>query len=404
LGAPTLAIFRKAIMQRPNSKTVWLLTAGAFFAFFLFGFSDNLKGPVLPALLQDMDFNYALGGTILMGIYVGFMTATLASGFLADAFGQKVVMVLAGITLALGVAGLMTLNSALGLTAAMASLGFGMGSLELGCNALIVSLHREKKGRYLNLMSVMHGMGSMLAPLYAGWMLSGGQSWREVYRWDLALIAPLTLYFLLVRFPRKMMSDTAKLNFRQLGATAFSSRMKAFYAAILLYVAIEIGIASWVVEFLQKVHGQSVARSTQALSIFFGLIMLGRFVGSFIIEKLGYLRSILIAGLAGSACVALSLLGPPQLAFLLPASGFFLSIIFPTITAAASGSQTENMNTILGLLFTFAGLGGIAGPWLVGIASDLGGLQFGFSLNLVFGLLMVAVVVVLMRLKAEEAN
>lgn len=391
-------------MQKPSSKTVWLLTAGAFFAFFLFGFSDNLKGPVLPALLQDMDFNYALGGTILMGIYAGFMTATLATGFLADAFGQKVVMVLAGITLALGVAGLMTMGSALGLTAAMAFLGFGMGSLELGCNALIVSLHRADKGRYLNLMSVMHGMGSMVAPLYAGWMLSGGQSWREVYRWDLALIAPLTLYFLLVRFPRKMAGESTKLNFRQLGATAFSTRMKAFYAAILLYVAIEIGIASWVVEFLQKVHGQSVARSTQALSIFFGLIMLGRLVGSFFIEKLGYLRSILIAGLAASACVGFSLLGPPQLAFLLPVSGFFLSIIFPTITAAASGNQAENMNTILGLLFTFAGLGGIAGPWLVGIASDLGGIQFGFGLNLVFSLLMVAVVVVLMRMKAKDTS
>jgi FHS family glucose/mannose:H+ symporter-like MFS transporter len=391
-------------MQKPTSKTVWLLTAGAFFAFFLFGFSDNLKGAVLPALLQDMHFNYALGGTILMGIYAGFMTATLATGFLADAFGQKVVMVLAGITLALGVTGLMTLNSALGLTAAMACLGFGMGSLELGCNALIVSLHREKKGRYLNLMSVMHGMGSKLAPLYAGWMLSGGQSWREVYRWDLVLIAPLTLYFLLVQFPRKLGGESARMNFRQLGATAFSNRMKAFYAAILLYVAIEIGIASWVVEFLQKVQGQSVTRSTQALSIFFGLIMLGRFVGSFFIERFGYLRSILIAGLAASACVALGLFGPPQLAFLLPASGFFLSIIFPTITAAASGNPAENMNTILGLLFTFAGLGGIAGPWLVGIASNLGGIQFGFGLNLVFGLLMVVVVAVLMRIKPEGAS
>lgn len=390
-------------MHKPSTKTIWLLTIGAFFAFFIFGFSDNLKGPVLPALLDDMNFNYSLGGTILMGIYAGFMAATLSTGLLADAFGQKVVMILAGVALALGVAGLMTLQSALWLTAAMALLGFGMGSLELGCNALIVNLHPEKKGRYLNLMSVMHGMGSMLAPLYAGWMLAGGQSWRNVYRGDLVLIGPLIVYFVVVRFPRDKTGRSARPNFKALGVTAFSSRMSTYYAAITLYVATEIGIASWVVEFLQKVHGQSVAQSTQALSLFFGLIMLGRFVGSFLIEKLGYLRSTLAAALAASACVALGLFGPPQLSLLLPASGFFLSIIFPTITAAASGAQQENMNTILGLLFTFAGLGGIAGPWLVGIASDLGGLQLGFSLNLVFGLLMVVVILVLLRMREGSA-
>jgi MFS family permease len=60
---------------------------------------------------------------------------------------------------------------------------------------------------------------------------------------------------------------------------------------------------------------------------------------------------------------------------------------FPTITASVSSTYQANLNSLLGLLFTCAGFGGIFGPWLVGVASDLGGLKFGFSLNLVFGLL-----------------
>ena len=82
------------------------MTIGAFFAFFVFGFSDNLKGPVLPALLQDLRFNYSLGGTILLGAYIGFMAASLTTGFLAEIAGQKAVLVLAGVCLAVGVAGL----------------------------------------------------------------------------------------------------------------------------------------------------------------------------------------------------------------------------------------------------------------------------------------------------------
>jgi fucose permease len=390
-------------MNKISSKTIWLLTAGAFFAFFVFGFTDNLKGPSLPALLKDLNISYAVGGTILLGVYLGFMAATLTTGLLADAVGQKAVLTLAGVSLAIGVAGFTTLSAPVLLMIFMMFLGFGLGSLELGCNALIVSLHSADKGRYLNLMAVMHGMGSMLAPLYAGWLLAGGTSWRTVYRWDFVLIGLLIASFALARFPKGESVKSEKIDFRHRGKTAFTPEMLLYYAAITLYVAIELGIASWIVEFLQKIQAQGVEESTRALSIFFGLMMVGRFVGSFFVEKLGYLKSILLASLCASACVALAIFGPSQFSFLLPVSGFFLSIIFPTITAAASDAHKENVNTMLGLLFTFAGLGGVVGPWLVGIVSDLGGLRFGFSLNLAFGLLTAVAALVLLQLRRKTA-
>ncbi len=393
-------------MTNNSKNTIWLLTAGAFFAFFVFGFSDNLKGPTLPALLTDLKFNYALGGTILLGAYIGFMAATLSTGMLADKVGQKFVLVLAGVCLAVGVTGYSSFTSPALLTLSMLVLGFGMGSLELGCNALIVELHAHDKGRYLNLMAVLHGLGSTLAPLYAGVLLTASFSWRTVYRWDLVFIVLLIIIFSLVRFPKKEEQSAAgeKLDFRHIGKTAFSSEMLWYYAAITLYVAIELGISSWIVEFLQREHGQSVAQSTQALSLYFGLMMVGRFVGSFFVGRVGYLKSILITSLCASACVGLSLFGPAQFAFLLPASGFFLSIIFPTITAAASDAHKENMNTILGLLFTFAGLGGMLGPWLVGIFSELGGLRMGFALNLGFGLLTALCAFALLRIKQKPTG
>lgn len=382
-----------------SKNTIWLLTIGAFFAFFVFGFSDNLKGPALPALLQDLHFNYSLGGTILLGAYFGFMAATLSTGFLADAIGQKAVLILAGICLALGVGGFSTFQAPVPLMLSMAVLGFGLGSLELGCNALIVSLHSADKGRYLNLMAVMHGLGSMIAPLYAGWLLAANVSWRMVYRWDFVLIGLLIVYFTLVSFPKTDGAKAEKIDFKHLGKTAFTPEMLWYYAAITFYVAIELGISSWIVEFLQKARGQSVAQSTQALSLYFGLMMLGRFVGSFFVEKLGYLKSILVASLAASVCVLIGLFGPPQFSILLPVSGFFLSIIFPTITASASDAHPENINSILGLLFTFAGLGGILGPWLVGLASDFGGISFGLGLNLAFGFLTAASALVLIQIR-----
>ena len=56
-------------VKEKSTKLIKIITLGAFFSFFLFGFSDNLKGATLPVLLDDLSFNYAYGGTILLLAY-----------------------------------------------------------------------------------------------------------------------------------------------------------------------------------------------------------------------------------------------------------------------------------------------------------------------------------------------
>jgi fucose permease len=92
----------------------------------------------------------------------------------------------------------------------------------------------------------------------------------------------------------------------------------------------------------------------------------------------------LYASLASVICVTVGTFAPLALAFFLPLSGLFFSIIFPTITAAVSDLHVDNVGTILGLLFTCGGVGGMLGPWLIGIFSDWLGIQTGFGLIAVF--------------------
>ena len=92
-------------MQRPSTTTIFLLTAGCFLAFFVFGFTDNLKGSTLPAMLAEMHIDYGAGGNLFFGEYLGFLITTLITGVLADRFGLKAVILLAGVCLVLGVSG-----------------------------------------------------------------------------------------------------------------------------------------------------------------------------------------------------------------------------------------------------------------------------------------------------------
>jgi fucose permease len=261
-------------------------------------------------------------------------------------------------------------------------IGIGLGAFELGPNSLIVTLHRERKGLYLNLMAVLHGLGSLIAPLFAGWLFSLDFTWRVVYRWDLAMIVFFMLFTTMLPFPKT--DESSQLDFRQIPSVAFKGKLPWFYLAIMFYVAAEIGIGSWLVTFLQDARGVSVILSNQALSLFFGTVMVGRLLGGLFVQRIGYVRSILFAAIGAFVCVGIGLFAPSQFSFVLSLTGLFFSFVFPTLTAAASDTHTENLNTVLGVLFTFAGIGGLLGPWLLGWSSDAFGLEKGFAFNLVF--------------------
>lgn len=376
------ALFFYNPMKNKNQKFIALLiTAGCFLSFFVFGFTDNLKGPTLPEMVKELNISYGTSGNIFFGQYFGFLITSFIAGLLADRYGLKTVLLIAGVLLAIGVSGYSSFQSTVVLAGSLFLIGLGLGAIELGANATIVQIHPQQKGLFLNLMAVMHGLGSLIAPLFAGWLLGLNISWRIIYRWDILLIALFILLFSLIHFPKNQ-EQTNTLDFHKIPRFAFKDNLPWFYCAIAFYVAAEIGIASWLVAFLQEIRGQSVLASNQYLSLFFGFLMLGRLGGGFIVHRLGYLRSILFASFAGLVCVTLGTF--TNLFLFLPFTGFFFSIIFPTFTAAVSETQKENTNTILGVLFTFAGLGGVFGPWLIAWASDLLGLNFGFGLSVGF--------------------
>ncbi len=385
--------------SRPRTLSathLWLLTAGGFYAFFIFGFIDNLKGATLSALLPDLGFSYGQGGVMLFGAYLGFMVATLLTGVLADAAGIKVVLLLAGLSLTIGLAAFSVSSALWLLTAALFVVGLGLGSIEVGGNALIVDLHPRNRGRYLNLLAVFHGVGALVVPLFAALLLRYTFSWRQIYQISLVLAVVLALIFGAARYPRAPKTGET-LSLRTLFATGFTRRMTWYYLLIAVYVAAEIGLAAWISEYLQRVKGFSNETGSLYLSLFFAAIMAGRLVGSFFVERIGYLAIMLLATLAAIVSLSLGVFGPPWLTILIPLTGFFFSIMFPTTTASVSTLQVANMGAILGVLFTFGGLGGALGPWLIGVTADLVGLERAFALIIGFCLVMLVSLLMLRR-------
>jgi len=375
---------------------LWLLTAGSFFAFFTFGFVDNIKGPALPSLLQDLHFSYSQGGGMLLGAYLGFIIATLLAGPLSDLLGNRTILLCAGLFITLGAVGLGSTVTYPLLFGSMLVIGLGTGSIEVGGNGLIVALHRAAQGRFLNLLATFHGIGSMIAPLYAAWVLTTA-SWRQIFLYSAPLAVLLALLFLVTAGPPTTPQTQQGFAWATLRRTGFSPTMLWFYLAISLYVATELGLAAWLVEYLIQQKGIDQTTAAYYLSGFFACIMVGRLVGSLLVERIGYLRSVLLAAVGALLCILAGLFAPPVLAFCLPLSGLFGSIIFPSMAAAVSRLHPQNTGTILGLLFTAAGVGGALGPAAMGVTSDFLGIQWGFALTALYCAGSIGAIGVLLR-------
>ena len=390
-------------MDKTSKTSLGWVTAIAFLCLFLLGLIDNLKGATLPPLLAEMNFSDAQGGTILLWAYLGFLTAALLVGMLSDLAGNRAVVLAAASCLLLGIIGYSAARQLGFLAASMAALGLGLGGTDMAGNLIIVSYYTRNKGRYLNLMAFFHGLSSTLAPYYAGLLLAAGISWRQVYQYPLVAVGLMLAMGLLVSFPRPQVVQKSGINFRAIGKVILQPGMGWFFGLMILYVSSEIGVASWIVTYMQRIHGLGVTESAVFLSLYFAGMMVGRLLGTVFVEKVGYLRSILIVSLGATVCLALGIFGPGKSYWLLPLTGLFFSIIFPTLTAAATDRVTENVGTLMGLLFAFCGVGGAIGPWLIGVVSSMAGIRAGFAVNLITCAVMVVGVLMLMNSVREKS-
>ena len=359
------------------------LTLGGYFSYLLFGIFDSMRGATLSTLLADLPLSYALGGLIVMGQYAGYFTATLLVGVLADRTSPRSTLILAGVSLTAGVPGY-TASTALPLLIFfMFFIGMGLGSLELGGCNIISAIYPEKKGRHLNILAAIAGCGAFLTPAAAGLLLDAGLSWRLVYRLGLVFAVPCALYFVFLRCPR--LSQKAQKIMQKKQRASQSLALFSMNLSNFAYMAAEIGTATWLADFYCHVKHFSLLEASAGLSLFYIGITLGRLGGSLFVDRIGHIPSILAASLLAVGCTLAGVYGPDALAILVSVSGLCYSVIFPTSSAVVSGLAPGHPGRALGVFLSFGGLGGMFGPWLLGILNDLAGPKTGMACSCLFG-------------------
>ncbi|MBN2499117.1 MAG: MFS transporter [Anaerolineales bacterium] len=251
-----------------------------------------------------------------------------------------------------------------GLALMMLVMGMSFSALDIGGNALLVWVHAEKVGPYMNGLHFFSGLGLFLSPVIIGQALARVDSVTPAYWLLAATFVPLAIWMLSLPSPRPPQTATEEKS----GASVHPLMVFFMAAFFFLYVGAESGFGGLVFTYARTLSLSDEAGAAYLTSAYWGALMLGRLLSIPLAARLRP-RYILFGNLIGSlASLGLMIFFPDSLTMLWIGSiglGFFFSSIFPTILLWADRNISLT-GQLTGRFFMGASLGGMTVPWLIG--------------------------------------
>jgi fucose permease len=195
-----------------------------------------------------------------------------------------------------------------------------------------------------------------------------------------------------VRYPAARNAvDSAGLRFTS--AVIKNPRVLACSLGLFLYVAVESAVYVWMPTLIAGYHGSVAWLAAYSISVFFLLRAAGRFMGAWMLNRFSWNKILsLFSGLI-LACFAASVTaGGLWAVCLLPLSGLFMSVIYPTINSKGISCLPKSEHGAgAGVLLFFTCLAAVLAPLAMGAVSDrMGSPRYGFVLATGFAALLFA--------------
>jgi len=371
-----------------------LLKVLVFAMFAMFAMTTDSVGTVIPEVIREFDLGLTAGGSFQYATMSGIAISAIGLGFLADRLGRKVTILIGLVMFALGSALFAAGHDFLFFTALMFISGLGIGIFKAGALALIGDLSSSTRdhARTMNLIEGFFGVGAIIGPAIVAYLLLVGASWKWVYLVAAAMCLLLIVGTATARFPRPIKSGAEPVRASDAIRLAGDPASLFFGTALMLYVAAEAAIYVWAPTYLADYTGSWVVLAGYAVSIFFVLRAAGRFLGVWLLGRFNWATVIVACSAAMAALFWVAVAGGREVAiFALPATGLFMSVLYPTINSTGISCFDKGRHgSIAGLLLFFTCLSAVFAPLAMGAMGDvMGDSRYAIIVGAVFATLLV---------------
>ena len=361
-----------------NKKTNIEAIISIFIMMILVATIENIRGIFIPIFKQDFGIDDTIIGIMLTVSSLGYILFTYIGGTLCEKIGQKKVILL-GFTFLIISLGLLGITYTLPhLLIGMFIMNMGLGLTSIAANTLVPVLFLSFQAVMINITHFCYGLGSTFAQRIAGILIFKGVNWRTIYLVEALLIVLLMLVFIFIKIPEPAKN---KRNEKIDNSELVKNKLIYFYVAALgFYVFAEVGTGNWFINFMQQSYKYDESKSSFYLALFFGIFTVGRLLGGFVVEKMGYLSTVLISLTIGGLLFLTGLLIGEQGTIVISMSGLFFSITFPTVILSMQKVFKKNVAYITGIIMTFASIINMIMNLILASLSDEVGVYLSFYL------------------------
>lgn len=373
-------------------------TIAYFTTFIGLGLVSAVLGPTLPALAELTQTSFSQISIIFLLHSLGYFIGSIVGGNLLDRISGHLAMILA-LCAAVILLAVIPITPFLWLLIGFVFVtGFARGIIDVGGNTLLIWVHGEKVGPFMNVLHLFYGIGAFLAPVIIAQALSisGSVSWGY---WAIALLLiPSIIQLSFTPEPSAPDQATSNSGGSSAGQLVFLMVLFAFCYSSLANI-----FGGWIYSYSLESNLTSETSAAYLTSIFWGAFTLGRVISIPVATRFRP-NQILSGDLIGCfISVGLMLFFTESvLVVWIGAAGLGLSVasMFPTVitlaerTLAVSGKVTSRF-------VVASALGGMLPPWIVGQFFDSAGPRSVIWSVAVFLVIQIIVFIFLIRRISE---
>ena len=380
--------------------------------FFMWGFLTCLNDILVPHLKPIFDLNYTQVMLIQFAFFGAYFVFSIPSAKIIDWIGYQRSMVVGLLTMGLGAFLFVPAASVPSyplFLVALIVLAAGITCLQVAANPYVTVLGKpETASSRLNLTQAFNSLGTFLAPFFGGVLIltAAPKTLEEIralapdalqaYRLHeaatvklpyvllgiaLVILAVAIGSFKLPKIPHAQHQIGEKVN------DSIWRHPNLIFGAIgiFVYVGAEVSIGSFLVNYFSQpdIGGLTARVAADFVAFYWGGAMVGRFIGSGLLQKIKTGQLLGICAVCAAALVTISMFTTGHFAmWSILLVGFFNSIMFPsifTLGVAELGPLTGDGSGVM----IMAIVGGALIPLAQGAVADKIGIHHAFFLPVI---------------------
>ncbi len=383
--------------QTYRSRYLLVITILMYIAF---GLVTSVIGVIIDKFQSEYNLPLQIAALLPFAFYLSYGLFSIPFGIAMDRIGARAVLLLGMALMTLGSLFFYFSNSYEVVIVMIFMIGVGVTAIQTAGNPFIRSL--DTPSRYTANLTAIIGIGALgyaFSPLLVPIVESNGFSWNSVYLIFGVMNAILFALLYFANFPQVHVLEEERINVVQVKSLLRNPLLLVYTLGIFLYVGAEVGTSSYILIFMNQIHGVGYhesfwkegslwyaafpSKSALALTLFWLFQAVGRLIIAPMMKHISERKIFIFHSFGTVVALVIAVLGSKDVSLVAFALvGYFTCASFTSIFSAAINSFDSNHGTISGILGT-AIVGGAFLGWMVGAVGGMLTMKWAMGINMI---------------------